>query len=34
MNNAFSVRHELGALLFYVDGNPLERHLFENGCAL
>ncbi|MFB2650625.1 hypothetical protein [Shewanella mangrovisoli] len=32
MNNAFSVRYELGALLFYVDENPFESYLFESGC--
>ncbi len=34
MNNAFSIRYELGALLFYVDGNPFESYLFENGYPL
>lgn len=32
MNNTFSIRYELGALLFYVDGNPFESYLFESGC--
>ncbi|AAN53175.1 hypothetical protein HRJ35_03040 [Shewanella oneidensis MR-1] len=33
MSNAFSVRHELGALLIYVDENPFESYLIESGCT-